>query len=206
MKKTDKMFVKKGDKLNEADLPTVGTKDGDWIFKGWFANEELTEKFDFETIIEGDTTIFGVWNKIPTIKVKDTTIVKGKDFDLKSLVQNAEDLEDGDLINNVEIISDGGFDKDKVGKYKIVFRVTDKDGATSEATAEVTVMKGCTPCANVNGNGSGNGNGSAHYGRNSTPSTGDNMPYLFTYLLGLSLASIMAYFSIRKRNHNNHNN
>ena len=69
-------------------------------------------------------------------------------------------------------------------------------------------MKGCTPCANVNGNGSGNGNGngSAHYGRNSTPSTGDNMPYLFTYLLGLSLASIMAYFSIRKRNHNNHNN
>ena len=203
VKKTEKMFVKRGDKLNEADLPAVGTKDGDWVFKGWFANEELTEKFDFETIIEDDTTIFGVWNKVPTIKVKDTTIVKGSDFDLKSLVQNAEDLEDGDLINKVEIISVGGFDKDKVGNYKIVFRVTDKDGATSEATAEVTVMKGCTPCANVNGNGSGNGNGngngSAHYGRNSTPRTGDNMNDAYVYLMGLYIAGMLAYF-IKKRN------
>ena len=84
-----------------------------------------------------------------------------------------------------------------------MFRVTDKDGATSEATAEVTVMKGCTPCANVNGNGSGNGNGngngSAHYGRNSTPRTGDNMNDAYVYLMGLYIAGMLAYF-LKKRN------
>ena len=80
-----------------------------------------------------------------------------------------------------------------------MFRVTDKDGATSEATAEVTVMKGCTPCANANANGNGSGNGNAHYGRNSSPRTGDNMNDAYVYLIGLYIAGMLAYF-LKKRN------
>ena len=201
VKKTDKMFVKKGDKLNEADLPTVGTKDGDWVFKGWFANDKLTEKFDFETIIEKNTTIYGVWNKIPTMRLKDTTIVKGTKFDLNSLVVKAEDLEDKDLKDKVTIVSDGGFDNNKVGKYEIKFRVEDKDGATYEDTATVTVIEGCNPsnvivgrntCEFVSGT-RGNGN------RQSSPYTGDNMSHIYTYMFGLSLASIIAYLSRKNK-------
>ena len=205
VKKTEKIFVKKGEKLKNADLPAEGTKDGDWIFKGWFANDKLTEKFDFETIIEDDTTIFGVWNKIPTMRLKDTTIVKGTKFDLNSLVVKAEDLEDKDLKDKVTIVSDGGFDNNKVGKYEIKFRVEDKDGASCEGTAIVTVIEGCNPnnilvgkntCEFGSGR-SGNGN------RQSSPNTGDNMSHLYTYMLGLSMASIMTYISRKKRNQNN---
>ena len=204
-KKKESLFVKKGEKVEQNNLPTKGTIDGDWMFKGWFANKELTEEFDFNKPITEDTTIFGVWNKIPTMRLKDTTIVKGTKFDLNSLVVKAEDLEDKDLKDKVTIISDGGFDNNKVGKYEIKFRVEDKDGASCEGTAIVTVIEGCNPnnilvgknsCEFGSGT-SGNGN------RQSSPNTGDNMSHLYTYMLGLSMASIMAYLSRKKRNQNN---
>ena len=206
-RKKESIVVKKGDKVEQDTLPTKGTIDGDWMFKGWFANKELKEEFNFEQAIEEDTTIYGVWNKIPTMRLKDTTIIKGKKFDLKSLVVRAEDLEDKDVKGNVSIISDGGFDNNKIGEYEIKFKVNDKDGATYEDTATVTVIEGCNPSNVIVGRNtcdfvSGAGKNTNSY-RQVAPNTGDNMPYLFTYLLGLSAASIMAYFSKRKRNHNN---
>src|SRR5574344_236202 len=56
-------------------------------------------------------------NTVPTLEVKDITITKGNDLELKDLVVSATDEEDGDLKDKVEIIDDGGFDKDKVGEY-----------------------------------------------------------------------------------------
>lgn len=47
--------------------------------------------------------------------------------------------------DKVTIISDGGFDNNKVGKYEIKFKVEDSDGATYEDTATVTVIEGCNP-------------------------------------------------------------
>lgn len=173
------------------------------MFKGWFANKELTEEFDFNKPITEDTTIFGVWNKIPTMRLKDTTIVKGTKFDLNSLVVKAEDLEDKDLKDKVTIISDGGFDNNKVGKYEIKFKVEDSDGATYEDTATVTVIEGCNPsnvivgrntCEFVSSVGKNN-----HSYRQVAPNTGDNMSHMYTYMFGLSMASIIAYLSRKKK-------
>ena len=202
-KKKESLFVKKGEKVEQNNLPTKGTIDGDWMFKGWFANKELTEEFDFNKPITEDTTIFGVWNKIPTMRLKDTTIVKGTKFDLNSLVVKAEDLEDKDLKDKVTIISDGGFDNNKVGKYEIKFKVEDSDGATYEDTATVTVIEGCNPsnvivgrntCEFVSSVGKNN-----HSYRQVAPNTGDNMSHMYTYMFGLSMASIIAYLSRKKK-------
>lgn len=81
------------------------------------------------------------WNKIPELEVKDKTITKGEDLDLMSLVVKATDEEDGNLIDKVKIVDNGGFDKDKVGEYTVTFEVKDSKGATATAKAKVTVKE-----------------------------------------------------------------
>ena len=62
------------------------------------------------------------------------------------------------------------------------------------------LKEGQSPAGGLgDGNGNGNGNGSAHYGRNSTPRTGDNMNDAYVYLMGLYIAGMLAYF-LKKRN------
>ncbi|MGX7068481.1 immunoglobulin-like domain-containing protein [Gemella bergeri] len=80
-------------------------------------------------------------NSVPMLKVKDKTIDKGEKLDLMSLVVTAEDKEDGDLTKDVKLIDDGGFDNNKVGKYTITFKVTDKNRASVTKKAIVTVKE-----------------------------------------------------------------
>lgn len=87
-----------------------------------------------------DSHIFvAQWNKIPELEVKDATITVGDKIDLKSLITKAEDEEDGKNLNNSVVIDKGNFDNNKVGKYRITYKLTDKNGASVTKTVTVTV-------------------------------------------------------------------
>ena len=75
-----------------------------------------------------------------------------------SLVVSATDKEDGDLTNKVKLVDNGGFDKDKVGKYIVTFKVTDKDGASTTAKSTVTITGKVNNDGNNNNNNNGNNN------------------------------------------------
>lgn len=49
--------------------PTDPTKDG-YTFNGWYLDSELKNKFDFNTEIEADTTLYASWTALPTYTVK----------------------------------------------------------------------------------------------------------------------------------------
>ncbi|MCQ2530063.1 MAG: InlB B-repeat-containing protein [Lachnospiraceae bacterium] len=58
-----------------------------WIFDGWFADEELTEEFDFETPITENTTVYAKWLAQYTVKfemnkhgetIADQIVTEGK--------------------------------------------------------------------------------------------------------------------------------
>ena len=56
----DEVKVISGDKVLRPEDPK---KDG-YIFKGWFADEELTQEFDFEKPIEANTNVYAKWEEI----------------------------------------------------------------------------------------------------------------------------------------------
>ena len=125
------------------------TKDG-YTFKGWYEDSDFTKEFDFNKKIITDTTIFAKWIKntpnIPSeeknieLEVKNVTIHKQDTLDLKSLIVKAKDDKNNDLKEQVEIIDEGGFNKDKVGTYTITFKLTNKNvSVTKKAT--VTVLE-----------------------------------------------------------------
>ncbi|MBR3560079.1 MAG: hypothetical protein IKN81_00865 [Oscillospiraceae bacterium] len=87
-------------------------------------------------------------NTAPVIRgVRDQTAVSGSVFNALSGV-SATDAEDGDLTGKIEISAtpsltfrDGKATLDGSGNYDLVYTVTDKNGATEEVPATLTVTK-----------------------------------------------------------------
>lgn len=77
-------------------------------------------------------------NKEPEISASDVEINVGEKFDAKKLA-TAKDYEDGDITDKIEII-ENTVDTSKVGVYKVVYKVTDSQGATTTKTITVTVI------------------------------------------------------------------
>ncbi|WP_028264176.1 immunoglobulin-like domain-containing protein [Atopobium fossor] len=75
----------------------------------------------------------------PTLEVEDKTIEQGDALELTSLVKSASDFEGTDLVSKVQVINDGGFKNDVLGKYVVTFKVVDKLGASATKKATVTV-------------------------------------------------------------------
>ncbi|MGG7059302.1 NPCBM/NEW2 domain-containing protein [Clostridium tertium] len=76
--------------------------------------------------------------KFPTIDVEDITYIKlNSDFDLTSGV-TANDQEDGDITENVEVNSNN-FNIGKSGQYTITYTVTDKDKNVTTKDRKVVV-------------------------------------------------------------------
>lgn len=127
------------------------TKDG-YTFKGWYEDSNFTKEFDFNKKIITDTTIFAKWVKnTPSeeknieLEVKNVTIHKQDTLDLKSLIVKAKDDKNNDLKEQVEIIDEGGFNKDKVGTYTITFKLTNKNvSVTKKATVTVVEKENST--------------------------------------------------------------
>ena len=106
-------------------------------------------------IIKDNHTFVAQWNKIPELEVKNKTIKQGENLNFMSLVVSAKDKEDGDLTKDVKIVDNGGFNKDNVGNYTVIFKVTDKDGAGVTKKAVVTVIKKDKPKPKPDYNGRG---------------------------------------------------
>lgn len=129
-------------------MPQNPTKSG-YTFKEWNTQKDgKGTAFTGTTVVNEDMTVYAIYsknavviNEAPKLEVTDKTIEKGTALDLKELIISATDKEDGDLKSKVELIDDGGFDKNKVGKYTITFKVTDKDGASTTKKATVTVTE-----------------------------------------------------------------
>ncbi len=61
--------VKTGNKATRPDDP----KKTDFLFAGWFADEELTEAYDFDTPVTKNITLYAKWDEIPA---SDDPVVK----------------------------------------------------------------------------------------------------------------------------------
>ena len=150
--KIDDQIIKVGlssaNKLAKVQDPT---KDG-YTFKGWYEDSNFTKEFDFDKKIITDTTIFAKWvkntpseEKTIELEVKNVTIHKQDTLDLKSLIVKAKDDKNNDLKEQVEIIDEGGFNKDKVGTYTITFKLTNKNvSVTKKATVTVVEKENST--------------------------------------------------------------
>lgn len=140
----DENTYKKGEKITPAD-PTqkeISVDGGKWTFLGYDTKEQTVE--------DKDLTFTGTWkftsikplstlDEAPQLEVADKEIMVGETLDLKTLIISATDKEDGDLKEKVEIT--GGFDNNKVGTYKITYKVTDSKGATATKQATVAVKE-----------------------------------------------------------------
>lgn len=76
-------------------------------------------------------------NNIPVIHAENKELYVGDEFDPRKDV-TATDIEDGDLTSVIEIV-ENTVDTSKAGTYYVVYKVTDKDGASSVKTIDVYV-------------------------------------------------------------------
>ncbi|MBC6310072.1 DUF5011 domain-containing protein, partial [Listeria sp. FSL L7-1582] len=83
---------------------------------------------------------------LPIITASNRTLRAGDVFDGKEGV-SALDTEDGDLTNNINIISND-VNMNTVGVYSITYEVSDSDGNTSSKTIEITVTSNDKPVIN----------------------------------------------------------
>ena len=79
-----------------------------------------------------------VMNKVPVITADDVTIKVGDNFGAMEAV-TANDKEDGDITSNIEVV-ENTVDTAKAGEYKVVYKVTDSQGASATKEIKVTVL------------------------------------------------------------------
>lgn len=95
---------------------------------------------DFKHLtIHKDFILFSEANNAPTLNVRDAQIKAGTKLDLTTLIDEAHDIEDGNILNGV-VIDAGGFNYEVAGKYEITFTAIDKDGAMTTKIATVEVL------------------------------------------------------------------
>lgn len=107
-----------------------------YTFKGWTPA--------FEEKVTKDITYNATWvmnwvpmNAAPVIKATDKTIEVGDEFDPRADV-TAEDVEDGDLTDKIEILKND-VNVNEPGIYDVTYKVTDTQGASYTTTIKVTV-------------------------------------------------------------------
>lgn len=135
----DEKTYKKGEKITPVDpaQKEISVDGGKWTFLGYDKKAQTVE--------DKDLTFTGTWkftsikplstlNEAPNLQVKDAEITVGETLNLKDLIISATDKEDGDLKDKVEI-NKGEFNNNKVGTYKITYKVTDSKGAAATRAA-----------------------------------------------------------------------
>ena len=129
---------------NNVDTSTVGT---------YFITYKATDKDGASrtktinvTVLPKTTPI----NRIPVITANDKTFTVGDEFNNEIALKDvtAYDEEDGDVTSSLEVV-DHNVDTSTTGTYFITYKATDKDGASSTKTVEVTVLPELTDINNI---------------------------------------------------------
>lgn len=132
------------DVLTNQSMPLDPSRTGFFAFKEWNTAADGTGTvFTGSTTVNSDMTVYAIYtavNQAPVLEVKNTTIYQGDNLDLMTLVVSADDYEDGNILNRVQIINDGGFNKDVLGTYSVTYKVTDNDGLSATQVATITVI------------------------------------------------------------------
>lgn len=93
-------------------------------------------------------------NNAPILTVKEIILTQGQKYDLLDYV-TANDKEDGDITKHIKVIEDN-IKIDTPGEYKVVYEVTDKNGA--KAVKEVEVVVKAKENTSVDNNNNNNNN------------------------------------------------
>ena len=132
------------DILTTQSMPLNPSRTGFFTFKEWNTAADGTgTAFTGSTTVNNDITVYAIYtavNQAPVLEVKNTTIYQGDNLDLLTLVVSADDYEDGNILNRVQIINDGGFNKDVLGTYSITYKVLDNEGLSATQVATVTLI------------------------------------------------------------------
>ena len=132
------------DVLTNQSMPLDPSRAGFFAFKEWNTAADGTGTvFTGSTTVNSDMTVYAIYtavNQAPVLEVQNTTIYQGDNLDLMTLVVSADDYEDGNILNRVQLVNDGGFNKDVLGNYFITFKVTDNNGESATKVATVTVI------------------------------------------------------------------
>lgn len=132
------------DILTTQSMPLNPSRTGFFTFKEWNTAADGTgTAFTGSTTVNNDITVYAIYtavNQAPVLEVKNTTIYQGDNLDLLTLVVSADDYEDGNILNRVQIINDGSFNKDILGTYSITYKVIDNEGLSATQVATVTVI------------------------------------------------------------------
>ena len=126
-----------------ATEPTAPSKEG-YIFKGWYLDKDFSKPYDFSTPVTADITLYALWEKEtvpntpPTITAEDVTLTVGDTFNPLDYA-SASDKEDGDIKLTNENVIKNDVNTANAGTYHVTYKVTDKDGASTEKTIIVTV-------------------------------------------------------------------
>lgn len=146
------LVIKQGDALSTVSLPDgftwaddTQTADvlGTQPFKAVFTPEDTTnyQTVELDITVEVVPAISQV-DKAPVIHAEDKTLTVGDTFDAMKGV-TATDAEDGDLTDKI-VIAKNTVDTSKVGKYTVVYEVTDSHGIRVVRTIYVTVQQKTT--------------------------------------------------------------
>lgn len=126
-----------------ATEPASPTKEG-YIFKGWYLDKEFTKLYDFAAPVTEDVTLYALWEKEaaantpPTITAKDITLTVGDSFNPLDYA-TASDKEDGEIKLTNDNVIKNDVNTAKAGTYHVTYKVTDKNGASTEKTITITV-------------------------------------------------------------------
>ncbi|CEK40127.1 immunoglobulin-like domain-containing protein [Paraclostridium sordellii] len=93
-----------------------------------------------------------VINSMPVIKAEDKTVKVGDKFNPMTGV-TATDKEDGNITKDIKVI-ENTVDTSKPGTYKVVYEVTDSQGAKTTKTITVNVINGNIENSTINNNSS----------------------------------------------------
>ena len=144
-----KKDVEQGIDISKVKVTANGTLDKDTgIITVDDVKKPVTYEYDCGTYKDGNVVLKvelslisqGEDNTAPTISANDVTLNVGDTFDpLKDVT--ATDKEDGTITLTKENIIVNDVDTSKAGTYHITYKVTDKNGASTEKTITVTVKQ-----------------------------------------------------------------
>lgn len=202
------LMIKQGDALSTLKLPdgwtwndetllanTLGTHE----FKATFTPEDTLNYKNVETDIMVEVVpAISTINLIPEIIAEDKVLTVGETLNVLVGV-TAFDKEDGNLTDQIKVI-ENNVDTSKAGVYKIVYKVTDSQGASVTKTIKVTVKeKEVTQITDQNSNEK-NDTINQNHNEQGVVETGDST-HLYLWMT-ISLFSIigMLLTSLFKRN------